>query len=154
MCAQFPMLSAPEPPEGGSPTPPPPTLPLRFTDVIGSADSAARTVPDDFLTSARTDKITGNMSGNTIQNGHSQLEHPTHQLVNGDAGPSEPELHRDPSDRQHKHSRHSNILNRTSSSGSKSSRVSMDTVDHPNGVNGVLDRPDPSDPIPIRTGMD
>ena len=147
------MLSAPEPPEGGSPTPPPPTLPLRFTDVIGSADSAARTVPDEFLTSTRPSKITGHMPGNMVQNGHSQSEHPTRQLVNGDAGPSGPEHHQDPTDRQHKHNRHSNILNRTSSSGSKSSRVSLDTVEFHDGVNGTLDRPDPSDPIPIRTGM-
>lgn len=31
MCAQFPMLSAPSPPDGQSPTPPPPSLPSVFT---------------------------------------------------------------------------------------------------------------------------
>lgn len=143
MCAQFPMLSAPDPPEGGSPTPPPPTLPLRFTDVIGSAASAARTAPDDFLTSLPPDRITQAPSGtqtNALSNGHLQ---PTHQLHNG-VGPGE-----DPSDRQRKHSRHSKRLNRTSSSGSKGSRHSPNSPE----VNGTVERPNPSDPIPIvRTG--
>lgn len=137
------MLSAPEPPEGGSPTPPPPSLPLRFTDVIGSGASAARTLPDDFLTTTRTDKMAGTVSGIAIPNGHSQQEHHQHQLVNGES-----ELNQGSSDRPQKHSKHSKMVQRTSSSGSKSSRVSIETVD---GVNG-MERPDPSDPIPIRTG--
>ena len=148
MCAQFPMLSAPDPPEGGSPTPPPPTLPLRFTDVIGSAASAARTAPDDYLTSLPPDRITQAPSGaptNGLPNGHLQ---PSHQLHNG-IGPGEAELNHDTSDRQKKHSKHSKRLNRTSSSGSKGSRHSPDSPE----VNGMIDRPNPSDPIPIvRTG--
>ena len=145
MCAQFPMLSAPDPPEGGSPTPPPPTLPLRFTDVIGSAASAARTVPEDFLTSLPPDRITQTTSGaptNALPNGH------PHQLHNG-IGHGEAELNHDTSERQKKHSKHSKRLNRTSSSGSKGSRHSPDSPE----VNGMIDRPNPSDPIPIvRTG--
>ena len=140
MCAQFPMLSAPDPPEGGSPTPPPPTLPLRFTDVIGSAASTARTAPDDFLTTLPPDRITQAPSGaptTALPNGH---------LPNG-LGPGESELNQD---RQRKHSRHSKRLSRTSSSGSKGTRHSPDSPE----VNGVTDRPNPSDPIPIvRTGI-
>lgn len=52
MCAQFPMLSAPEPPDGQSPTPPPVALPLKFaTSKIGSIDSEdlSRTAPAEFL---------------------------------------------------------------------------------------------------------
>ena len=46
MCAQFPMLSAPSPPEGASPTPTPPTLP--FSN-IGSPEfgDLSRTAPPD-----------------------------------------------------------------------------------------------------------
>ena len=52
MCSQFPMLSAPSPPEGHSPTPTPPTLPLRFHPPnIGSLTDGemARTAPDEYL---------------------------------------------------------------------------------------------------------
>ena len=153
------MLSAPEPPDGGSPTPPPPTLPLRFTDVIGSAASVARTVPDDFLTSLQPDRVTEASSGiptTAISNGHLQ---PSHQLPNG-LGPGEAELNQDTSDRQKKRSRHIKRLNRTSSSGSKGSRVSPEspevkvkTHDSTDHVNGMVDRHNPSEPIPIvRTG--
>ena len=47
MCAQFPMLSAPSPPRGGSPTPTPPTFPL---STIGSPDSGdlSRTAPAEM----------------------------------------------------------------------------------------------------------
>ena len=47
MCAQFPMLSAPSPPEGASPTPPPPTVPF---STIGSPDvgDLSRTAPSDI----------------------------------------------------------------------------------------------------------
>ena len=153
MCAQFPMLSAPDPPEGGSPTPPPPTLPLRFTDVIGSAASTARTAPDDFLTCLPPDRITQAPSGaptNALPNGHLQPSQRLHNGHNGiGPGHGEAELNQDTSERQRKHSKHSKRLNRTSSSGSKGSRHSPESPE----VNGVVDRPNPSDPIPIvRTG--
>ena len=48
MCSQFPMLSAPEPPNGESPSPPLPPLPMKFdTGVLGSLqeDDLARTAP-------------------------------------------------------------------------------------------------------------
>ena len=144
MCAQFPMLSAPDPPEGGSPTPPPPSLPLRFTEVIGSAASAARTAPDDFLTA---DKITGSTTNSHLQPGQQ-----AHHLVNGFGPGSEPQLNHDSPDRQKKQSRHPRALTHSSSTGSKDSRVSVDTVDSAEGVNGAGDKPNPSNPIPIRTG--
>lgn len=146
MCAQFPMLSAPDPPEGGSPTPPPPSLPLRFTNVIGSAASAARTAPDDFLTSMPADKIAGTT---TIPNNNTHVRpgQQAHHLVNG---LGEPELNHDPSDRQKKNSKHPSHSTFTCS---KDSKVSVDTIDSAEGVNGVGDRPNPSDPIPIRTGI-
>ena len=151
MCAQFPMLSAPDPPEGGSPTPPPPSLPLRFTNVIGSASSAARTAPDDFLTSMPANKIAGTT---TIPNkSRVQPGQQAHHLVNGLVPGGEPELNHDPSDRQKKNSRHPRKLSHSSSTGGKDSRVSVDMVDGAEGVNGVGDRPNPSDPIPIRTGI-
>lgn len=48
MCAQFPMLSAPEPPDGQSPSPPLPPLPATFdTGLLGSLceSDLARTAP-------------------------------------------------------------------------------------------------------------
>jgi hypothetical protein len=47
MCAQFPMLSAPSPPEGASPTPTPPLIPL---STIGSPDAGdlSRTAPSEM----------------------------------------------------------------------------------------------------------
>ena len=141
------MLSAPEPPDGGSPTPPPPALPLRFTDVIGSMPSVARTAPDEFLTSIPPDTISGRPAGTstaTLPNGHPQAGH----LLHNGLGPGVPEAsqHLSP-DRHKKHTRHSKMLSRTSSSGSKDSRDPLETVD---GVTG--ERLNPSDPIPIRTG--
>lgn len=44
MCAQFPMLSAPSPPPGHSPTPTPPIFGMRLFADLGSLDSA-RTAP-------------------------------------------------------------------------------------------------------------
>ena len=160
MCAQFPMLSAPDPPEGGSPTPPPPTLPLRFTDVIDSAASVARTVPHDFLTSLPSDKINQVPSAiqtSTLPNGHLP---PSHQLPNG-LGRGLVEKDQDTSDRQKRCSKqHSKRRNHSSSSGSKSSRhssgspeVKVKGLSNGDCVNGMADRPNPSDPIPIvRTG--
>ena len=45
MCAQFPMLSAPSPPEGASPTPTFPTL--HFSN-LGSPNDLARTAPSEM----------------------------------------------------------------------------------------------------------
>ncbi len=48
MCAQFPMLSAPEPPDGQSPSPPLPPLPATFaTGLLGSLRESdlSRTAP-------------------------------------------------------------------------------------------------------------
>ena len=151
MCAQFPMLSAPDPPEGASPTPPPPSLPLRFTNVIGSAASAARTAPDDFLTSIPADKITGTTT--IPNNSHVQPRQQAHHMVNGLGLGGEPELNHDLSDRQKKNSKHPRTLTHSSSTGSKDSRVSVDMVDSAEGMNGAGDRPNPSEPIPIRTGI-
>ena len=152
------MLSAPEPPDGGSPTPPPPALPLRFTDVIGSVGSAARTAPDDFLTSVPPNKFTE--AAATIPNGdlsHCPHGEQAHQLSNG-LGPGEAKLSQDSPDRQRKGTRHSQRFSRTSSSGSKGSRISLEspevkrkTVDSADVAN---ERPNPSEPIPIRTGKD
>ena len=156
MCAQFPMLSAPEPPDGGSPTPPPPALPLRFTDVIGSVPSAARTVPDEFLTSIPPDIITGKSTVNSttaLPNGHLQQGQQAHQRLQNGLGPSEPGPSQEHSPgRQRKHTRPSRKLSRNSSTGSKDSRDTVETVDSPNRVNGTTEKLNPSDPIPIRTG--
>ena len=51
MCSQFPMLSAPSPPDGQSPTPPPPTLPSMFTtDTLEYSNTAPAGQVGDFTT--------------------------------------------------------------------------------------------------------
>ena len=61
MCAQFPMLSAPSPPRGGSPTPTPPAVPLC---TIGSPDvgDLSRTAPAEV-------NVVGREKGRGIRKG-------------------------------------------------------------------------------------
>ena len=47
MCAQFPMLSAPSPPEGGSPTPTPPVVSFSTLGSLEAGD-LSRTAPSEL----------------------------------------------------------------------------------------------------------